>query len=94
LQAAADAFLAALWRGTRTKPGLFDLMAFHVGRAPCDELGELAPTDHAYWAGKGWLEKGRRYYVDVLVNPVYRVLGAVVGSYMRRRIRGDLREVG
>ena len=44
---------------------------------PCDEFGELAPADHAYWMKRGWLEKGRRYYVDVPVNPVYHALGVV-----------------
>ena len=94
LQAAAKAFLAALRRESPRKPGLFDVMVFHIGRAPCDELGESAPADHAYWAGKGWLEKGKRYYVDVPVNPVYHALGTVVEWYQRRRVRRDLREVG
>ena len=94
LQAAAKAFLAALRRETRAKPGLFDVMAFHIGRTPCDELGERSPADHAYWTDRGWLEKGRRYYVDVPVNPVYHVLGTVVEWYQRRWIRRDLREVG
>ncbi len=88
LQAAAKAFLAALRRGKRSKPGLFEVMAFHIGRAPCDELGESAPADHAYWKKQGWLEKGRRYYVDV---PVYHVLGVVVEWYLWRRVRRDLR---
>lgn len=94
LQAAAKAFLAALRRGTRAKPGLFDVMAFHIGRAPCDEFGERGPADHAYWKKQGWLEKGRRYYVDVPVNPIYHALGVAAEWYMRRRIRRDLREVG
>lgn len=41
-------------------------MAFYIGRVPCDELGEPVPADHACWTDRGWLEKGRRYYVDVL----------------------------
>ena len=94
LQAAAGAFLAALRRETPRKPGLFDVMAFHIGRAPCDELGDRSPADHAYWAGKGWFERGRRYFVDVPVNPVYHALGTVAEWYMRRRVRRDLREVG
>jgi hypothetical protein len=43
--------------------------------APCDELGELAPADHAYWAKQGWLDKGRRCYVPV--NPAHHALSAV-----------------
>jgi multimeric flavodoxin WrbA len=94
LQAAAEAFLAALERGTRSKPGVFDVMAFHIGRAPCDELGERAPADHAYWTDRGWLQEGRRYYVDVPVNPIYHALGTLAEWYQRRQIRRDLREVG
>ncbi|WP_317063803.1 hypothetical protein [Methanoculleus caldifontis] len=48
LQAAAKGFLVALRRGIRSKPGSFDVMAFPIGRAPCDELGERSPADHAY----------------------------------------------
>ncbi|MBA7476664.1 hypothetical protein ES707_12058 [subsurface metagenome] len=81
-------------RGTRSRPGLFDVMAFHIGRAPCDELGESAPANHAYWTDQEWLRKGRRYYVDVPVNPIYHALGVMVEWYMRRQIRRDLREVG
>jgi multimeric flavodoxin WrbA len=93
LQKAALDFLAALSRGTRSRPGFFDVLVFHIGRAPCDELGDLAPADHRYWADKGWLDKKRWYYVDVWVNPLYHVLGVVVEWYMRRQIRRDLRAV-
>lgn len=89
LQAVAEAFLAALQREARAKPGLFDVMALHIGRSPCDKLGESAPAEHAYWAGKG-----RRYFVDVPVNLVYHALGVVMEWYMRRQVRRDLREVG
>jgi multimeric flavodoxin WrbA len=90
LQEAAEAFLEALQRGTRSKPGLLDVIFFHVGRAPSAELGELAPVDHNYWADQGWLEKGRRYYVDVPVNPLYHSLGTIVEWYLRRQFRKDL----
>jgi hypothetical protein len=94
LQKAAEAFLAALQRGTRSRPKLFDVIGFHVGRAPSDELGDLAPADHTYWKEKGWLEKGRRYYVDVPVNPLYHGIGVLVESYLRRKIRMELKAIG
>jgi multimeric flavodoxin WrbA len=93
LQRAALDFLAALNRGTRSRPGLFDVLVFHIGRAPCDELGDLAPADHQYWAGQGWLDKKRGYYVDVPVNPVCHALGVLVEWYLRRQIRRDLQAV-
>ncbi len=83
LQAAADAFLAALWRGIRAKTGLFDVMAFYIRMAPCDELGKSAPADHAYWTDQRWLEKGRNYFVNVPVNQIYPSLGVAAEWYMR-----------
>ena len=44
LQAAPKAFLAALRRGRRARLRLFDVMAFHIGRAPFDEFGERDPA--------------------------------------------------
>lgn len=93
LQRAAEAFLVALQRGTRSKPKLFDVVGFHIGRASSDELGDLAPADHSYWTDQGWLQKGKRYYVDIPVNPIYHAIGVMVEWYLRRRIRRDLRAV-
>ncbi len=94
LQAAADAFLEALRRGTRSKPGLMDVIFFHVGRAPVSELRERSPADYKYWTDQGWLEKGRRYFVDVPVNPLYHAIGGLVEWYLRRRIQRDIRDTG
>jgi len=93
LRKAADAFITALKRGTRSRPKLFDVLGFHIWRAPSDELGELAPADRHYWADQGWLDKGRRYYVDVPINPLYHALGGMVEWYLRRTIRRDLQAV-
>ncbi len=88
LQAAAGVFLAALQRGTRSRPGLMDVIIFHVGRAPAGELGDRGnPADRNYWTAQGWLEDGKRYYVDVPVNPIYHALGRLVEVYMRWQIR-------
>jgi multimeric flavodoxin WrbA len=93
LRKAAEAFLTALKRGTRSRPKLFDVLGFHIGRAPSDELGELAPADHHYWADQGWLDKGRRYYVDGPVNPLYHAIGVMVEWFLRCKIRRDLQAV-
>lgn len=88
LQEAARSFLAALGQ-ERSKPSLKDVIVFHAQRAAFDELGDLAPADHTYWTDQGWLEKGRRYYVDVPVNPFYRGIGVLVEWYLRRQMRKD-----
>jgi multimeric flavodoxin WrbA len=94
LRAAAEAFHAALNRGTRSRPKFRDVIVFHAQRAAFDELGETAPADHSYWADQGWLEAGRRYFVDVPVNPLYSAIGNLIEWSLRRRVRKDIRETG
>jgi NAD(P)H-dependent FMN reductase len=93
LRAAAEAFLEALRRGSRAKPRFSDVIAFHAMRASFGELRDLSPADHTYWSDQGWLEKDRRYFVDVPVNPLYHFLGNIVEWYLRRQIRKDLHSV-
>jgi len=93
LLVAAEAFLAALRKGSRSSPGLSDVLVFHGQRATFDELADQFPTDHAYWADQGWLEKGCRYFVDVPVNPIYHAAGVLLEWYQRRQIRQDLRDM-
>jgi multimeric flavodoxin WrbA len=92
LRAAAETFLAALRKGSRSSPGFSDVLLFHGQRATFDELGDLFPTDYAYWKDQGWLEPGRRYFVDVPVNPIYHAMGVLLEWYQRRQIRKDLRD--
>lgn len=88
LESAAGVFISALQRGTRSRPGLVDVIMFHVGRAAPVELGESGnPADLNYWTDQGWLQKERRYYVDVPVNPAYTALGKLVERVMRWQIR-------
>jgi hypothetical protein len=92
LQEAAAAFLRALQSGKRSKPGLWDVILFHVGRAGAGEAEERGPVDYAYWKDHGWLEKRRHYFVEVPVNPLYNAIGNVVEWYIRRQIRKDWQE--
>lgn len=93
LRAAAEAFLEALQRGSRSKLRFSDVIAFHIMRANFGELGELFPADHTYWSDQGWLEEDRRYFVDVRVNPLYHYLGKIVEWYFRRQTRKELQRV-
>jgi multimeric flavodoxin WrbA len=93
LQAAAEAFLAALQRESRSKPSFSDVIVFHGQRASFDELGTLLPADHTYWTDQGWLKKDARYFVDVPVNPLYHLVGGIMEWYLRRQTRKDLSRV-
>ncbi|MDN7023659.1 flavodoxin family protein [Methanoculleus sp. FWC-SCC1] len=94
LEKAAQAFAGALARKARPSPGLRDVIVFHGQRGTFAELREHAPVDYAYWKDMGWLEPGRRYFVDVPINPVYDVIGRVVEWQARRQVRRSLAEAG
>jgi len=40
----------------------------------------------------GWLDRGRKYFVDAPVNPVYHALGRIAGWFIRRQVRKNKRE--
>ncbi len=92
LQVAAASFLKALQRGNRSKPGLMDVIFFHIGRAGAGEAEERGPADYEYWKERGWLDKERRYFVDVAVNPLYHGIGTLEEWFVRRQIRKDWQE--
>lgn len=47
-------------------------MAFHIGKAPCDEPGERSPADHAYRAGNSWFDKGRGNALQVFADARFK----------------------
>ncbi len=94
LMQAAKAFADTLNRKTRRSPHLRDVIVFRAQRGAFDELRKHAPADYAYWNEMGWLEPGKRYFVDVPVNPVYDAIGRVVEWQTRRQIRRSLAETG
>jgi multimeric flavodoxin WrbA len=89
LEKAAEMFSGALERTTRSPPGLMDVIIFHGQRGSFDVLIEEAPLDHEYWKEHGWLDPGRKYFVEVPVNPLYHAIGCLVERTTRRKIRKD-----
>jgi len=84
---AARAFHEALHRKRPASPGLRDVIVFHGQRGTFDELREELPADYAYWKERGWLTPGRRYFVDVPVNPVYEAIGRIAEWQARQQAR-------
>jgi hypothetical protein len=82
-------FALALERQTRRPPGLRDVIIFHAQRGSFDILSEEAPLDHEYWKQQGWLDPGRKYYVEVPVNPLYNAIGYLAEWVIRRRIKKE-----
>jgi multimeric flavodoxin WrbA len=89
LARAGELFHEALIRKTRRSPGFMDVIVFHAQRGSFDLLEEEAPLDHEYWKAHGWFEPGRKYYVEVPVNPLYHSIGYLAERVVRRRIRRD-----
>jgi multimeric flavodoxin WrbA len=88
LASAAGSFSRAL-QSRRSSPGPREVLMFHCARALIDEQADDTPVDHRYWAERGWLDPGTRFYVDVPVNPVYSAIGRFVERQARRQIRRD-----
>jgi multimeric flavodoxin WrbA len=89
IAAAARRFYDSIASGKRSPPGLMDVIIFNAQRVSFNELNEEAPVDHEYWKNMGWLAKGRKYFIDVPVNPVYHGIGRVAGWSVLRRVRKD-----
>ncbi|MBP1929635.1 multimeric flavodoxin WrbA [Methanolinea mesophila] len=89
LDLAGKKFLEALRRKTRRSPSFMDVIVFHAQRCSFNILAEEAPLDHEYWKEHGWFDPGRRYYVDVRVNPLYNFIGLLAERVFRRRIERD-----
>jgi len=87
---AAGEFASVLKRPARKSPGLYDLMVFHGQRAAFRQLENISPADYRYWSGKGWFDRGARYFTDVPVNPVYHAIGVAVEKISAWRMEKDL----
>ena len=66
-----------------------DVIIFHAQRGSFDILREEAPLDHEYWKQHGWLDPGRKYFVEVPVNPLYNAIGYLAEQIIRRKIKKD-----
>ena len=87
---AARDFTAALRRGSRKSPGLYDVMVFFGQRGAFSQMEDISPADYRYWKERGWFERGTKYFVDVPVNPLWHLLGAVVEWFSARDVKRDL----
>lgn len=87
---AAHQFASALKRGSRKSPGLVDVIIFRGQRAVFRHLAGISPADFRYWTEKGWLDRSRKYFVDVPVNPLYNLIGRIVEWHSERGVQNDL----
>ncbi len=93
LREASHRLYTALSSGKQYSPGLSDVIVFNAQRSSFMELEKESPADFRYWKDRGWFDKGRKYYTDVYVNPLYHAIGRMAGRYSGRRVRKQKTEV-
>ena len=87
LDATAKKFSDTITSRKRSSPGLMDVIVFNAQRVSFSELKNEAPADYQYWMEHGWLDGGKKYFVEVPVNPLYHAIGRIVGWRVRRQVR-------
>jgi multimeric flavodoxin WrbA len=87
LKAAAEKFYLAIASQRHPSPDLYEMIRYRVWRINAKCLKESNPTDHAYWAEKGWFNKS--YYVD---RPVF-FLKTIAADVMEKIIHRFLQTV-
>ena len=90
LRESAKIFSAALLRTTKRRPGIMDVILFYGGRGAISQLETVSPADYQYWKSRGWLSPDVHYFMNVPVNPLYRVIGKIVEMIAKRHVRKDL----
>jgi multimeric flavodoxin WrbA len=90
LRKGAKIFAAGLLQTTKRSPGIMDMVLFHGGRGANSQLEKVSPADYQYWKTRGWLSLDVQYFIDVPVNPLYRVFGKIVEILVKRQVRKDL----
>jgi multimeric flavodoxin WrbA len=87
----ASAAILKSFDSDRRSPALYETAFFHVWRALAPMLERYYPFDYSYWKEKGWFLPGKKYFVDVPVNPLYVALGKFYGWVSARNYQRTLR---
>ncbi|MBD3293329.1 MAG: flavodoxin family protein [Armatimonadia bacterium] len=85
-QRAARVFHDALDRQRRSSPTFMETAYFRIQQAMFEVNRENQPADYEYFAERGWLDRSRRWYVNVPVNPFYDLAARMLGRLVRRRV--------
>lgn len=84
LKKGAEKFAAVLLRTTPRRPGITDVVYFYGLRGVFSNLETVSPADYQYWKNQCWLSPDAHWFMDVPVNPVYRVMGRIAEFFARR----------
>lgn len=91
---AAEKFYQTIDGRKSFSPKLINLMAFR-GQQAAFSLGHqfgLGAADYNYFKEHGWLDKGRKYYVDIKVNPLKNMIAVLVEKIARMGMLKELQE--
>jgi len=87
LKEGAQLFSAGLLRTTQRRPGVMDVLHFSMGRGNFSQMETVSPADYRYWKSQGWLSPDAKWFMDVPLNPLYRVIGKIVEWHAQRSFR-------
>jgi multimeric flavodoxin WrbA len=88
----ASAAILKSFAGRRKPPALYEVAFFHVWRSISPMLERYYPFDYQYWKEKGWFLPGKKFFVDLPVNPLYVALGKFYGWISARDYERKLRD--
>ncbi len=90
LAKAARKYSYALLQSKARRPTLTSVIAFHCGRGVVSQMKEVSPVDYGYWKEREWFSKEARYYIDVPINPLYRMIGKLFETLQRNKTKKEL----
>jgi multimeric flavodoxin WrbA len=87
LQKTSKDFVDALQEMKYQKVTLGRLLAFTIRVALHKIVDDEKNADYAYWHDQGWLEAGKKYYVDVKVPFLKRVFAKLITKIAEKQLR-------
>jgi multimeric flavodoxin WrbA len=76
---------SGLNNGSALRPSVYSLIAFTVQQYSWRRRGEISNLTQQYWQQKGWLDKGRRFYMphrrNVIVSGLARAAGLAIARF-------------
>jgi hypothetical protein len=83
----AREFSAGLQWKRAVRPGIMDVIHFYAMRGNFSQIETVSPADYRFWKQQGWLSPKARWFRDVPLNPLYRMLGRLVEIHAERSFR-------
>lgn len=87
IQKTSKIFVEALREKKYQKPTFGGILAFTIRVELQKIVDDEKNADYAYWRDQGWLEEGKKYYVDVKVPFLKRIIAKLITKIAAKQIR-------